>query len=127
MNYIIKSGEWAVAATYPVSNRSFIRPHLTKHANIFTDDDLLFKGKDIFDMNIVGSPVEIFTDGSWWGFRKEHNILIIIPENISNSGMKKTPPKPQPKLIPFENMYVEKRMSFDDWLKEINYDWKGDE
>lgn len=124
MNYIIKPGEWIVMATYPSPN-SFIRPHLTKHLNIFTSNDLVFRGKDIFDFNIENSPLVIFLNGAWWGFRKGYNILIIIPKNISNLGIKKILPKIKP-IVPFENMYTttSQRMSFDEWLKEINYEEK---
>lgn len=113
-------------ATYPNPN-SFIRPHLTKHLNIFTSNDLVFRGKDIFDFNIENSPLVIFLDGAWWGFRRGYNILVIIPENISNLNMKKIPPKKEvPKIVPFENMYTatSQRVSFDEWLKLIGYEEK---
>ncbi len=122
MNYIIKPGKWVVIATYPTPN-SFIRPHLTKHINFFTNDNFVFRGKAVFDLNIVDSPLVIFLNGSWWGFRKGYNILITIPENIANLNMKKPPPKEVPKIIPFENMYspISDRISFEEWLKKIGY------
>lgn len=121
MNYIIKPDVCVVIASYPTLTT--VTPYVTTKTTIFTSDDMIFKGKDIFDDKIKNTVLAALADYGYYGFRKQSMIMAIRPENIASLNLKqKLPPKPS--IIPFSNMITEKRMSFDEWLKKIGYDLK---
>ena len=95
-----------------------IQEYITTHLNIFTNEDLVFKGAQFLDLNVKASNLYAFGDAGWYGFRRKDTILLAIPENIASLKIKR--PKAKKVLVPFENMRqpITHRQSFDDWLKE---------
>jgi len=123
MNYIIKAGTQIVIATYP-SPHCFVRSHLTIRINIFTEDDIIFRDAVCLDLNVKSSCLMIpFISTGWIGFLKNYNILIITPDNLDGIVRTTKPTPKQSTQKPFLNMKKEKRTSFDEWLKSIEYKW----
>lgn len=120
MKYIIKPDVCVVVASYPTLTS--VTPYVTTKTTIFTSDDIIFKCKDIFDDKIKNTFLAALADWGYYGFKKQSMIMAIRPENIASLNIKQKPPKPT--IIPFSNMITKKRISFDEWLKEIGYDLK---
>ena len=120
MNYIIKPDVCVVVASYPTGTK--IKSYVTTKTTIFTSDNLVFRGNEFYDDKIKTTALAALADCGYYGFRKQFMLMAIRPENIA-SLKKQKPPKP-PSIIPFSNMIIEKKISFDTWLKKIGYELK---
>lgn len=134
--YIIKKGTFVIVGAYPHTSQNmlsvqenkciaqcFQRVHLTKKLHFFSKADLVFKGNVILDPTIRKSNLTAFASTGFYGFNYRFHIFMVAVKDISNLKTSPIEKKPTPKIIPFSNINTKIRITFDEWLKEINYEW----